>query len=575
MLKRKLLNKFVRKKEINGMLQRGIWIGLATVLVISLCFAENNRTIQERPYNLILIINDQETNHLLAKGDYQLPARQAIRNHGVTFTNHYTAAAMCSPSRATFLTGVTPQVHGVFDQVDYSFVPSLDPKRPNMGSILKNLGYRTAYFGKFEMDKKLLVSSPTTNYSTLAKAYGFDVFNYDGDVSGEPLQGYTHDIYYVGEAIRWLKKNAVSSKTKQPFFMVISLLNPHDIMFGDANIANLPVVQKAQVPVIFSPPATSLYAKKWQFTLSPTLAESLTTSGMPNAFSEYQKGWSGTLGYIPTDRTDMWRNYYNYYLNTLQDNDHSLQLVIDTINQMGLWENTVVILTADHGEMGGAHGGLRGKGPMAYEENAHIPLVIAHPKTSPGTTCSALTSHLDLLPTLVGLTGLPQAKVKESNQFLPGHDFSKLLADPTHAPIHAIRSAVLFNYVGVTTIDGDFLVKMLTAAFSHKQPPRLEEINLSKRGLLSFVFDGQYKFARYYAPNKFNTPETLAEILDNNDVQLFDLKADPMEIYNLALQPEKNKLLILRMNKLLNELMRQEVGKNDGKFLPESIRPKM
>ena len=64
---------------------------------------------------------------------------------------------------------------------------------------------------------------------------------------------------------------------------------------------------------------------------------------------------------------------------------------------------------------------------------------------------------------------------------------------------------------------------------------------LDKRGFLSIVFHGRYKLARYYAPAAFNTPQTLEEILKNNDVQLFDLENDPNEMHNLALEPEKNR----------------------------------
>jgi arylsulfatase len=98
--------------------------------------------------------------------------------------------------------------------------------------------------------------------------------------------------------------------------------------------------------------------------------------------------------------------------------------------------------------------------------------------------------------------------------------------------------------------------------------------DLNKRGFMSFVFDGQYKFARYYAPAAFNTPQTLRDIFKQNDVQLFDLKNDPEELHNLALEPKSHKDVILRMNALLNELMAKEVGKNDGAFLPSAVRPK-
>ena len=98
--------------------------------------------------------------------------------------------------------------------------------------------------------------------------------------------------------------------------------------------------------------------------------------------------------------------------------------------------------------------------------------------------------------------------------------------------------------------------------------------NLDKRGFLSFVFDGRYKFARYYAPTAFNTPRTLDEIFKNNDVQLFDLQNDPEEMHNLAVEPEKNRETILRMNDLLNDMIAKEVGVNDGRFLTPFIGSK-
>ena len=157
---------------------------------------------------------------------------------------------------------------------------------------------------------------------------------------------------------------------------------------------------------------------------------------MPSAVAEYHKGWSSLLGLIPSDCEDMWSIFYNYYLNCIRDNDRNLQKVVDAMDEMNLWKDTVVVLSADHGEMAGAHGGLMGKGPLCYEANAHVPLLIAHPDARPGTTCSALTSHLDLLPTFVGLAGAePPAAIKR----LPGHDFSGLLSEPEKADVHAIR----------------------------------------------------------------------------------------------------------------------------------------
>ena len=157
---------------------------------------------------------------------------------------------------------------------------------------------------------------------------------------------------------------------------------------------------------------------------------------------------------------------------------------------------------------------------------------------------------------------------------LPGRDFSSLLADPEKASVQALRPAVLFNYVGVSTVDGDYLNKVMSSLALRQPQPPVTQVKLDKRGFLSFVFDGRYKLARYYAATAFNTPKTLQELLANNDVQLFDLENDPEEMHNLALEAEKNRVTILRLNGLLNELMAKEVGVNDGHFLPQDVRPK-
>lgn len=528
------------------------------------------------PYNIIFVIVDQTAHKIPAASDYDRPGLEAIARHGVSFNNHYISSAMCTPSRASFYTGQPPQVTGVIDQMQYAFEPSLRPDMPNMGSVLKELGYKTAFFGKFEMDKDILYPKPTVNYSTAAQPYGFDEFSPRGDIGSDPRSGYFNDPYIAGESVTWLRTNVTKARrTGQPFFMVVSFVNPHDIMYGNGNVPGQPEVQIPIVlPAVPPLPGMSLYKKKWSFDLPPTLDEALTAPGMPSALLEYHKGWSGWSGVIPTDRKDMWTIFDNYYLNTIRDSDRSVKEIIDTVDELDLWRDTVVVFTADHGEMMGSHGGLKGKGPFAYEENAHVPLIIADPDGKAGAASIALTSHLDLLPTFVGLTGLPADKRPPAVKALPGHDFSALVAEPEKATLTAVRPAILFNYVGPSTVDSGYLLSIFQHFFHAQSTPPLSEAKLDKRGFLSFVFDGRYKFARYYAPTAFNTPQTLEEIFAKNDVQLFDLQADPQEAHNLALEPEKNRETILRMNALLNDMIAKEVGANDGRFLTQIMERK-
>jgi hypothetical protein len=109
--------------------------------------------------------------------------------------------------------------------------------------------------------------------------------------------------------------------------------------------------------------------------------------------------------------------------------------------------------------------------------------------------------------------------------------------------------------------------------FMNETSPPLSEADLTKRGLLALVFDGRYKFGRYYAPTACNTPQTMDEIFKNNDVQFFDLQTDQHEVQNLALEREKNHGAILRMNALLNDLMAKEVGGNDCALLTSALGP--
>lgn len=164
------------------------------------------------------------------------------------------------------------------------------------------------------------------------------------------------------------------------------------------------------------------------------------------------------MGYISNDNEAMWRKFYNYYLNLIRDNDRNMGIVVDAVSELGLWGNTIVVRTADHGELAGSHGGLRGKGPLPFEQQSHVPFVIVHPDQPGGRRCHAVTSHIDLVPTLAGLTGAPENALGTELRGLPGQDISQVLDDPDAAGFDAIWPAALFNYVGLQTIDPSYML---------------------------------------------------------------------------------------------------------------------
>ncbi|MCP4381713.1 MAG: sulfatase-like hydrolase/transferase [Hyphomicrobiales bacterium] len=529
----------------------------------------------DRPYNLVLFISDEEAYHVRPAEGFSTPAREELQRRGTTFHNHYIGTAMCTPSRGVMFSGQPPQVNGIYDQMELGYIPSLATDKPSMGTILKQLGYETAYFGKFELRKDIITPKDSVNYTDALRRYGFDTFAPDGDKVGGPDQAYDTDTYTGSEAIRWLRTNAQElNQQGKPWCLVVSFVSPHDIMYADTNQPGK-TTQVSEVGMTLTPPPdNSHFATQWKFPESPSHSQPMDSPGRPRAQLVYRIGWSAFLGDIPVNAKPMWNTYYNYYLNLIRDNDRNLQAVIDALSALDLWDSTVVMRTADHGELGGSHGGLRGKGPLPYEQETHVPAVIVHPEHAGGRNCSALTSHIDLIPTLAGLTNADASLAESALANLPGHDFSSLLEAPETAAANAIRDAVLFNYVGLQTVDAVYMARVSgDIAHGRFAPPFTEaKPDMTGRGFISFVFDGRYKFARYYAPDDFNTPETLEALLAHNEIELFDLQTDPDEINNLGVDVETHKDLILRMNTLLNRMIANEVGVNDGSFLPETLR---
>ena len=154
---------------------------------------------------------------------------------------------------------------------------------------------------------------------------------------------------------------------------------------------------------------------------------------------------------------------------------------------------------------------------------------------------------------------------------LPGKDFSGLLADPEKAGVDAVRDGALYNYNMFAYLDGDYLHKAVEFMRKGGNPKELKAAGivpeLMKRGAVRSVYDGRYMFARYFSPKQHNRPTTLEELYRFNDVELYDVQADPHEMKNLA----ANRELVAAMNEKLNRLIDAEVGEDRGQMLPGGI----
>jgi arylsulfatase len=139
--------------------------------------------------------------------------------------------------------------------------------------------------------------------------------------------------------------------------------------------------------------------------------------------------------------------------------------------------------------------------------------------------------------------------------------------------VKAARDAVLFTYSGLITNDSA-LFKVIADAKGSGQNPALAVVkagykpDMKKRGSVRTVFDGRFKFSRYFSPLNHNSPTTIDELYNWNDVELFDLQSDPDEVINLAANLSANRALITAMSAKLEAIIKAEIGKDDGRELP-------
>lgn len=531
-------------------------------------------------YNILFILVDQERyfQHGALPAGYTLPARERLMKRGTTFTNHQINSCVCTPSRSVIYTGQHIQNTRMFDNTNFPWITSMSTEIPTVGDMLRDAGYYTAYKGKWHLTKEFetvnKLGSPTKIFTEEMEAYGFSDYFGVGDIIAHDRGGYLHDSVIAAMGVSWLRgKGRDLAKDGKPWFLAVNLVNPHDVMFYDTDAPGTPVQGKRGLAHVAREPADPLYAKRWEFSLPASHFQPLEARGRPAAHRDFLLSHDALVGAIPNEEP-RWRRRHNYYLNCMRDVDRSIANVLAELDASGLTDRTIVILTADHGDMDGAHQ-LHAKGAVSYREQNHVPLVVAHPTYAGGKRCKAVTSHVDIAPTLLAFTGASPEKRRAILNGIPGQDISPLLAAPERAGVTAIRDGALFNYNMFAYLDGDFLLKAVAFVQNGGNPKAVKAAgivpDMMKRGAVRSVFDGRYVFARYFSPKQHNRPSTIEELYRVNDVELYDLHADPHEMNNLAADGRKYGDLIVTMNGKLNRLIDTEVGEDRGQMLPGGI----
>jgi arylsulfatase A-like enzyme len=527
-------------------------------------------------YNILFIFVDQE--HFFDKWPFAAPGREYLKKHGVVFRNHQVASQVCSSARSTVYTGQHIPHTGVFDNMGVPWQANMSTDVKTIGHRLQQLGYHAAYQGKWHLSENLAAARHPVDASLIKnreiiESYGFGDFMGVGDVIDGPQGGFSYDDYSTGSAVTWMRTKAHELQAKhQPWFLALNLVNPHDVMWVNSDLPGETVQGKAHAFPIDRPPANDIYRAEWDYPLSATRHQPLDATGRPSAHLQYQLTQNMLLGQWP-DEDRRWRLLQNYYFNCIRDCDRHVVQLLEELKANGFDDRTIVVFTADHGELDGAHQ-MRGKGSSTYKEQNHVPLMIVHPAYPGGTSTEAVSSQIDLAPTLLALTGKPAEEVARAGADLKGRDLSKVLSAPEQASAAAVRPAALFCFNMFSYLDAAWMRQFAYAALSDEPlPEKLWKMatvqpNWKNRGAIRSVFDGRYRFARYFSPIEFNRPTIYEELIAKNDLEIYDLQEDPEETRNLALDGKAKAELMMALNQALNERIDEEVGVDDGSFLP-------
>ncbi len=355
---------------------------------------------QERRANLVVIMTDNHgawTLGCYGNPDIRTPHVDRLSREGVQFNRCFACNAVCSPTRATFLTGLLPSQHGVHcflrggeSQIGPNSQSTIR-EFGNLPRILSQLGYVCGLVGKWHLGGNLRPQEGFSYWITMPHGHTTTFYNAeiieDGKIRKEP--GYLTDLW-TEHGCRFITQNK-----DRPFFLFLAYNGPYGLGKSLLN------------------PARNRHAAYYADKELPS---------------------------FPREKVHPWLFNNKEYLNNVQairryaaevsGIDDGVGLVLDTLKKHGLEQNTLVLFTADQGWGGGQHG-IWGMGdhtrPLhAFDVTAQVPLIFRQPgQITAGQKSELLVSNYDLLPTILDQLGMKEKTPQKPP--LPGHSFAPAL----------------------------------------------------------------------------------------------------------------------------------------------------
>lgn len=381
----------------------------------------------------------------------QTPHLDRLAAQGVAFSRAYAPCSLCSPARASMLTGRYAFSHGMGTNCDlyHSLTQELRDPSQLLHPRLQSLGYRCGYAGKWHVGAELgpldygFEGMNLPGYGDLKQDVGYQRYLRDnglgygppskpiygnpgqntllGAIWNGPLES-TPTYYLASYAISQLEEHAAGH---QPFFLTCQFWAPH-------------------APYLPSPEFTGRHNRD---AIQPWINFQDDYAGKPESIRRFRSDFYRSL---PEDWPG-WQELIGLYYDYTALVDAQIGRILERLDELGLAEDTLVVFTADHGDMTGSHGGLFDKGFM-LEEAHRVPLILRWPgHLLAGKTLDALVSNMDIFPTILDVLGSPDASL-DGQSVLPLIENDSPGRAAIYLEFHGIR--YLYSQRALVTRDG-------------------------------------------------------------------------------------------------------------------------
>jgi arylsulfatase A-like enzyme len=360
-------------------------------------YSHAQKHLRPQPMNIIFILADDHRYDAMGfmnriKG-LQTPGMDRLAREGAHVKNAFVSTALCSPSRASILTGQYAHTHTV--------VNNDSPLPPNLTffpQYMQQKGYQTAFFGKWHMGNTGDAPQPGFDHWLSFQGQGVyynPTFNINGKRIKQPEGSYTTDLL-TDNTIQWLNNR----DKKKPFFVYLSHKGVHAEFYPakrhEGKYASLPII---------CPPSMYLTATDSSKTFGIPTAPATTVNyrDIPNWVRRQRYSWHGVdymyHGQIPFD------DFYHRYLETLMAVDESIERVVNWVKEQGLDQHTLIVYMGDNGFSFGEHGLIDKR--HAYEESMRVPMLVWAPgMIKPGSVVEQIIMNVDLAPTFLELANI-------------------------------------------------------------------------------------------------------------------------------------------------------------------------